>query len=136
MDSSGAPVLRRDGAPKRKCVLKVDALLLTANPAVLLCVEAKSSPTDADVTSLVKRAALLDKALESRNPMRIVNFPPELDVSRAAGARVVALLAGGSFSPAALRAAKQAGVVPVVRSGTAFRLLEDVVLPHIQLARE
>jgi hypothetical protein len=136
VDSSGAPVKRRDGEPKRKCVLEVDALLLTADPTVLLCVEAKSSPTDTDVTHLVKRAAVLDKALESCNPMGIVNFPPELEHARAAGARIVALLAGGSFSPAALRAAKRAGVVPVVRSGIAFCLSADVVLPHSRLARE
>jgi hypothetical protein len=109
-------------------MMEVDGLLLGSDPSVVLYVEVKTKPSDRDVQQLVLRAAALSKALESSNPLNITNRPPQLDCAR--DIRVVALLGGGSFSPCALRAAKQAGVVPVMRSGTSFCLMHEAPLPH------
>jgi len=132
LDSKSKSVRGKNGQPASRSVMEIDGLLATSDPSVLLYVETKSTPTDRDVRRLVLRATSLGKALESSNPLQITNFPPELDRSRsvAGGVRIVALLGGVSFSPDALRAAKLAGVVPVVRSGSSFSLLLGSALPH------
>jgi hypothetical protein len=117
--------------------MEVDGLLTTSDPSILLCVEAKSTPTDWDVKQVVVRAAVLGKVMDSSNPLHITNFPSELEPSRSTGSvHIVMLLGGGSFSPQTLRAAKQAHVVPVVRSGASFTLLQDSLLPFIQQSPE
>jgi hypothetical protein len=136
-DSEGNLVLGKDGKPKTRTVMEVDGLLTTPDPSILLCVEAKSTPTDWDVKQVVVRAAVLGKVMDSSNPLHITNFPSELEPSRSTGSvHIVMLLGGGSFSPQTLRAAKQAHVVPVVRSGASFTLLQDSLLPFIQQSPE